>query len=384
MTGHDIDRGVICYRLNLSFNFMSAIEKLKAIKLGKSSILWAIPAVGLALFLPFVYARSRTSNLEESLSSSELVATPLASSALKTSDRSASRSPQLAGQLVKTSQAGLVKVDRQPPTKIAKAKVRNQRALKTKNKKSGSATKAPPVYRVPPIEIRVAIADRVPTLAIASSTSARLADERGQLIGSLAPMQTVNFEIQNQNLWVGNKPFPTLLWVEPANDGAIYVGDRWYRGRLLLLVQENKLLAVNYVHLEQYLYSVVGSEMHPNAPLEALKAQAVAARSYALVHLSRPASKWYNLGATQRWQVYKGIKTEYRSSYEAVNGTAGQFLSYQGRVVESLYASTAEIVTRVHGGWGMSQTGAYQLATQGYNYQQILGAYYPGVQLSRL
>jgi peptidoglycan hydrolase-like amidase len=363
---------------------MAAIEKLKAIKLGKRSIFWAIPAVGLALFLPFVYARSRTSNLEESLSSSELVPTPIASSLVKTKDRSASRLPQLAGQLAKTSQTGLVKVDRQPPTKIAKAKVRNQKALKAKNKKSSSAAKAPPVYRVPPIEIRVAIAERVPNIAIASSTSARLADERGQLVGSLAPMQTVTFEIQDQNLWVGNKPFPTLLWVEPANDGAIYVGDRWYRGRLLLVVQEKKLLAVNYVHLEQYLYSVVGSEMHPNAPLEALKAQAVAARSYALVHLSRPASKWYNLGATQRWQVYKGIKTEYRSSYEAVNVTAGQFLSYQGRVVESLYASTAEIVTRVHGGWGMSQTGAYQLASQGYNYQQILGAYYPGVQLSRL
>ncbi|MBW4619824.1 MAG: SpoIID/LytB domain-containing protein [Cyanosarcina radialis HA8281-LM2] len=363
---------------------MGAIDKLKVMKSSKRTIYWTIPAVGLALFLPFVYARSRTSNLEESLPASELVATPIASSPVKISVPSPSRLPQLAGKLAIGSQADLVKVDRQPPTKIAKAKVKNQKSLKTKNKKSRSAAKAPPVYRVPAIEIRVAIAESVPTLAIASSTSARLADERGQSVGSLAPMQAVNFEIQDRNLWVGNKPFPTLLWVEPANDGAIYVGDRWYRGRLLLVVQENKLLAVNYVHIEQYLYSVVGSEMHPNAPLEALKAQAVAARSYALVHLSRPASKWYNLGATQRWQVYKGIKTEYRSSYEAVNLTAGQFLSDRGRVVESLYAATAEIVTRVHGGWGMSQSGAYQLATQGYNYQQILGAYYPGVQLSRL
>jgi peptidoglycan hydrolase-like amidase len=377
---------------------MAAIDKLKVIKLDKRSIVWAIPVMGLTLFLPFVFARSRNSNLEASLPSTKSVPTEIASPPVKTEVLSPARLPQLARQIASTSQAGLATVDRQPPTKIARTKVRNQKSFQAKNKKFLSETKSPPVYQVPPIEIRVAIAlprqqspkvaspqeTRLPSLAIASSTPARLANERGQLIGSLAPMQAVNFEVQSANLWVGSRQFPRLLWVEPMKDGAVYVGDRWYRGRLLLVVQDNQLLAVNYVHLEQYLYSVVGSEMHPNAPLEALKAQAVAARSYALVHLSRPASKWYNLGATERWQVYKGIKTEYTSSYQAVNQTAGQFLSDRGRVVESLYAATAEIVTRVHGGWGMSQTGAYQLAAQGYNYQQILGAYYPGVQLTRL
>ena len=67
--------------------------------------------------------------------------------------------------------------------------------------------------------------------------------------------------------------------------GAVFVGDRWYKGKLLLVVQGNKLLAINYVNLEEYLLSVVGSEMNAAAPIEALKAQAVAARSYALVHI---------------------------------------------------------------------------------------------------
>jgi SpoIID/LytB domain protein len=124
--------------------------------------------------------------------------------------------------------------------------------------------------------------------------------------------------------------------------------------------------------------------MHPTANINALKAQAVAARSYALVHIIRPASRWYNLGDNQRWQVYKGISTEYNTTQQAVNETNNKILSRQGGVVESLYASTEEIVNRAHGGSGMSQTGAYKLAEAGYNYQQILGYYYPGVEVATL
>ncbi len=62
---------------------------------------------------------------------------------------------------------------------------------------------------------------------------------------------------------------------------------------------------------------------------------------------------------------------------------AGQILSYQGGVVESLYGATQAIVDRAHKGVGMSQTGAYTYATQGYDYRQILGIYYPGAEIAR-
>lgn len=76
----------------------------------------------------------------------------------------------------------------------------------------------------------------------------------------------------------------------------MYVGDRWYRGKLLVVAQGDKQASVNHVSLEQYLASVVGSFRSAAAPLEALKAQAIAARSYALVHTFRPASSLYDLG----------------------------------------------------------------------------------------
>ena len=151
-----------------------------------------------------------------------------------------------------------------------------------------------------------------------------------------------------------------------------------------MIAQGNKLLAINYVDLEQYLASVVGSEMSAAAPMEALKAQAIAARSYALVHTFRPAAQWFDVTSGERHQAYKGIATEYNTTHQAVSKTAGEILSSQGGVVESLYAATQEIVDRAHKGAGMSQTGAYAYANQGYDYRQILGVYYPGVAIALL
>jgi peptidoglycan hydrolase-like amidase len=113
-----------------------------------------------------------------------------------------------------------------------------------------------------------------------------------------------------------------------------------------------------------------------------LKAQAIAARSYALVHHIRPAHSLYDLGNTERWQVYKGVSSEWNTTRQAVEDTRGLFLSYKGGVVESMYAASDEIVKNVFGGRGMSQNGALSLAQKGYNYQQILSNYYPGTSLA--
>lgn len=253
-------------------------------------------------------------------------------------------------------------------------------AKKTQKRK----TKAKPKYAAPEIEIRVAIAKDTPVVTVGTSTSARLLDLNNKLLRKLPAKQGFEAQANGANVAIGDWQLPSAVVIQPTQGGYVYVGDRWYRGKVLLVSEGNNLLAVNYVDLEKYLYSVVGSEMHPTAPAEALKAQAIAARSYALVHLFRPANNWYNLGATERWQVYKGVDAEWNTSHQAVNQTAGQILSADGGIVESLYAASDEIVAKAHGGVGMSQTGAYKLAEEGYNYQQILGNYYPQTQLARL
>ncbi|NCQ83851.1 MAG: SpoIID/LytB domain-containing protein [Microcystis aeruginosa W13-18] len=243
----------------------------------------------------------------------------------------------------------------------------------------------PANYTPPAIEIRVAIKRDVASVLIGVNGPAVITDRQGRGLKTIATNEGLPVIPGAKGLKMGDLSLPEVIFVQPTSaDGLVYVDDSWYRGKVLLVAQGDRLLVVNHVNLEAYLYSVVGSEMHSTAPMHALKAQAIAARSYALVHMIRPANAWFHLGNSQRWQVYKGIRSEYQSTHQAVNATAGQILSYKGGVVESLYAATDEIVAWAHGGRGMSQTGAYKLAEKGLDYQQILGNYYPGVGLARL
>jgi stage II sporulation protein D len=242
-----------------------------------------------------------------------------------------------------------------------------------------------PAQNQPPIPIRVAVARDANTLAIATSDAGVIVDQNGRVLGELTSQTAIAAMPSPTGLQIGAWQTPSAVWVKPRTEnGLVYVGERWYRGSVQLLQVSGKLLAVNYVDLESYLYSVVGAEMPAYWPVEALKAQAIAARSYAVVHMARPASDSYDLGATPRWQAYNGAESETNTTHLAVNETRGILLSYQGGVVESLYASSDQLVQEAHGGFGMSQEGASQLAQKSFNYQQILGHFYPGTGLAVL
>ncbi|WP_225886612.1 SpoIID/LytB domain-containing protein [Leptolyngbya sp. PCC 6406] len=234
------------------------------------------------------------------------------------------------------------------------------------------------------LEMRVAIARRASTLNVGTSTQGWLVDTGGQQRCDISPETSLIAQPSGSGLTFSGCQLPGAVWLEAIHGGYVFVEGSWYKGRVLLLNQGGQLLAVNFVFLRDYLSSVVGSEMYPHWPLEALKAQAVAARSYALTHHVRPASDHFDLDNTQRYQAYKGIAVETNTTQAAVAATAGEFISYQGGIVESLYAASDQIVQEAHGGQGMSQSGARDHANQGYSYSQILGTYYPGTSLSRL
>jgi stage II sporulation protein D len=113
---------------------------------------------------------------------------------------------------------------------------------------------------------------------------------------------------------------------------------RSYRGAIQVDVVGGKLRAVNVVGLEQYLYGVVPSEMPFGWPPEALKAQAVVARSYAL---ATKRSGAFDLYPDTRSQVYLGIDHEKPSASAAVDATAGKVLLYAGRVAKTFFFSTS-------------------------------------------
>ncbi len=115
-----------------------------------------------------------------------------------------------------------------------------------------------------------------------------------------------------------------------------------YRGVMEVRPGESGLTVVNVVNLEDYLKGVVPNELSPDAfpQLEALKAQAVAARTYVLRNRGGYAAHGYDICATPSCQVYRGKSTEKAMSTQAVDDTRGMIASYQGALINALYTST--------------------------------------------
>lgn len=190
------------------------------------------------------------------------------------------------------------------------------------------------------LELRVAIDEGVSQVAVGSSTKAIVRDSSGRPLGEIAPMNAFIAQ-PKQGIVSLDRWQSAQLWVEPTDGGYVYIGDRWYRGRTLVVPSKSGLTAVNYVDLEQYLYSVLGGEMNGNWPPEALKAQAVAARSYALYHRQKSLNGVYDVVDTTASQVYRGIRDESAGTQAAVNATAEQVLISGGQIIEAAFHSSA-------------------------------------------
>jgi stage II sporulation protein D len=112
-----------------------------------------------------------------------------------------------------------------------------------------------------------------------------------------------------------------------------------YRGTMVLSRDGSSVLAVNRISLERYLYGVISAEMPASWPAEALKAQAVVARSYALRSL-RPSSA-YDVFADVRSQVYRGLLGEVDATNDAVRATNARVVTSGGRVAQTFFFSTS-------------------------------------------
>ncbi len=132
-------------------------------------------------------------------------------------------------------------------------------------------------------------------------------------------------------------------FVVPKGEGEILRVDGVpYRGIVELRRTDEALTVIDVVNVEEYLRGVVPNELSPQAfpQIEALKAQAVAARTYALRNLGQFQARGYDICATAACQVYKGKSTESPLSDRAVEETRGIAATYQGTPIEALYTST--------------------------------------------
>lgn len=187
------------------------------------------------------------------------------------------------------------------------------------------------------VQLRVAIEQAASQVKVGSSTPAVVRDySTGRTLGKVAAMNAFYAQPLAGGVTV-DRMQSGRIWIEPTDDGYVYIGDRWYRGKTLLVNTDKGLTAVNYVDLEQYLYSVLGAEMNGNWPPEALKAQAVAARTYAIYKRKNESNDIYDVVDTQASQVYEGIVSESPGTHAAVNATTGQVLTYNNQIILSVF-----------------------------------------------
>ncbi|MGJ3249191.1 MAG: SpoIID/LytB domain-containing protein [Elainellaceae cyanobacterium] len=189
------------------------------------------------------------------------------------------------------------------------------------------------------LDLRVAVEEDVDQVRVGSSTKALLRDGSGQVLAEIPAGYVVVQEQAGQvnvDRWQGPQ-----FWIEPTENGYTFIDGKWYRGKAQVVSTAGGLTAVNHVDLEHYLYSVVGSEMPASWPLEALKAQAVSARTYALYQREHNANTVFDVGDTTAWQVYDGLEEEAVSTHAAVDATTGQVLTHNGRIIEAVFHSSS-------------------------------------------
>jgi stage II sporulation protein D len=122
----------------------------------------------------------------------------------------------------------------------------------------------------------------------------------------------------------------------------IKIDKKPYRGYIgFKIIENSKLISINYVDLESYLYGVVPNEISASWGKESLKAQAVAARTYAVSCLNPNAAYGYDLDDNQNSQVYRGVISENKSTNEAVDETRGEMIYYKNKLIQAFYHSTS-------------------------------------------
>lgn len=226
----------------------------------------------------------------------------------------------LAGTLVLTSAAPAMA--RHAPASANSAKV--------------PVTEAQPAKQAPDLRVGLAVKQRSVTVSLVGGKG--MARTEGSKGASLAAGQSYDVRWQDGAFLIGREKLRgEVLTIRPSGAGELALDGRRYRGALELRHKSGGLTAVNIVPVDDYLLSVVPEEMPTDWPAEALKAQSVAARSFALKSRGRHAAEGYDLCTTTHCQLYKGIASEKTASTAAVRATRGEVLTYGGQPIEALF-----------------------------------------------
>lgn len=197
--------------------------------------------------------------------------------------------------------------------------------------------------------VRVLLAEALDRVTLGADGPFRVTSlEAGGHVPLLPPGETVAVEPLGRgrvSVRLGNEARELALPVRVAGADertVIRFGERTYRGAIELRSGNPRLLVINVVDVESYLRGVVPAEVGylDDRVLEAVKAQAVASRTYALKRVGGDKGKAYDLAATVADQVYKGAAAEQALADRAIRETEGVVAVHRGKLIDAYYSST--------------------------------------------
>lgn len=195
--------------------------------------------------------------------------------------------------------------------------------------------------------IRVGLWTKQSSVYISSEVPFSLKNiDNGQVVGQYEADAKVYITVKDNKVMVNDKLVDLkameISLQENNVDAGINVNKKKYRGKVTLTnVNKEGLTVINTLPIEQYLYSIVPSEMPASWHLEAVKSQAVAARTFALNNMNKHEAEGYDVCATTHCQVYNGKTVEMGRSTKAVDDTNGLVMLYKGKPISAVFHSSA-------------------------------------------
>jgi stage II sporulation protein D len=209
----------------------------------------------------------------------------------------------------------------------------------------------PPAAGLPSAEpvVRIGITVDSSAAVVGATTDFIIRAAGGDIIGRGRAGEVWTFTADTDGRITGRgpagatEPRASSVRVIPASPGGLTIGGRQYRGEALIIPRAGgQVSALNVVEMEAYLLGVVPREIGrlPASQIEAMKAQAVAARTYAVGNLGGRQERGFDFYATVQDQVYGGIADEDSIVSRAVRETRGEIMTYDGVPILAYYSST--------------------------------------------
>jgi len=212
---------------------------------------------------------------------------------------------------------------------LSKNKIKTSKKQEIKIKKKDEVTKLRVLVKNPSKRIKVLSAGNI---VISDNTSGKM------YYSGWGPI--VLTEKNNEILINGSSTGLRVCKIQ-SDSTAITVNGSQFRGFFTIHAKLHNLYTINHVNLEEYLYGVIPEEMPTRWDKQALMAQAVAARTYALCMKTKNRHEEYDIKSTTAAQVYGGYSAENIRTTKAVNNTRGQVMTHNGRLIIAYFHSNS-------------------------------------------